>query len=309
MANVYDAIVIGGGHNGLISAGFFAKAGARTVVLEARDKTGGAADTSSPWPEHPDFRVTTYSYVMSLMPPTVIQELAARAARLQGHAVRPVLPGVPGRALDQDLRGRREEELRVDLAVLQEGRRGDPEVGRVALGRRRRDGAAAAAGPAAARLAEDPGPARPAPRGVEGAGARRPRRRRRHEALHDERERPAERVVRVRPGQGHAHGERRHRHVGRPRLAGHRLRDAPPLDRRRRRRPPRLLGLPGGRHGRRLRRVPAGRRVVRGRGPHRGEGREDPRTERPGGRRRARERRGAPGAGRRHDGASRGSRS
>jgi glycine/D-amino acid oxidase-like deaminating enzyme len=36
MPNTYDAIVIGGGHNGLISAGFFAKGGARTVVLEAR---------------------------------------------------------------------------------------------------------------------------------------------------------------------------------------------------------------------------------------------------------------------------------
>ena len=75
MPNTYDAIVIGGGHNGLISAGFFAKGGARTVVLEARDRTGGAADTSAPWPEHPDFRVSTYSYVMSLMPPTVIREL------------------------------------------------------------------------------------------------------------------------------------------------------------------------------------------------------------------------------------------
>jgi len=75
MANTYDVIVIGGGHNGLISAGFFAKAGARTIVLEQRDRTGGAADTSSPWPDHPDFKVSTYSYVMSLMPPTVIREL------------------------------------------------------------------------------------------------------------------------------------------------------------------------------------------------------------------------------------------
>ncbi len=75
MANVYDAIVIGGGHNGLISAGFFAKNGAKTVVLEARNKTGGAADTSAPFPDHPDIKVTTYSYVMSLMPPTIIREL------------------------------------------------------------------------------------------------------------------------------------------------------------------------------------------------------------------------------------------
>jgi phytoene dehydrogenase-like protein len=89
MANVYDAIVIGGGHNGLISGGFFAKAGARTVVLEARDKTGGAADTSSPWPEHPDFKVTTYSYVMSLMPPTVIKELQLER---HGYKVTPFGP-------------------------------------------------------------------------------------------------------------------------------------------------------------------------------------------------------------------------
>ena len=89
MANVYDAIVIGGGHNGLISAGFFAKNGARTVVLESRDKTGGAADTSSPWPEHPDFKVTTYSYVMSLMPPTVIKELQLEK---HGYKVTPFGP-------------------------------------------------------------------------------------------------------------------------------------------------------------------------------------------------------------------------
>ena len=50
MPNTYDAIVIGGGHNGPISAGFFAKGGARTVVLESRDRTGGAADTSAPGP-------------------------------------------------------------------------------------------------------------------------------------------------------------------------------------------------------------------------------------------------------------------
>ena len=75
MANIYDAIVIGGGHNGLIASAYLARTGQRTVVLEARNKTGGAADTSAPWPEHPDFNVTTYSYVMSLMPPTIIRDL------------------------------------------------------------------------------------------------------------------------------------------------------------------------------------------------------------------------------------------
>lgn len=76
MSGQYDAIVIGGGHNGLIAGAYLAKAGARTLVLEARGKTGGAAETSSPWPEHPDFKVTTYSYAMSLMPSRIIDDLS-----------------------------------------------------------------------------------------------------------------------------------------------------------------------------------------------------------------------------------------
>lgn len=71
----YDAIVIGGGHNGLAAGAFLARSGARTVVLEARHKTGGATATDSPWPEAPEYKVTTYSYVMSLMPEHVIKTL------------------------------------------------------------------------------------------------------------------------------------------------------------------------------------------------------------------------------------------
>jgi phytoene dehydrogenase-like protein len=89
MANVYDAIIIGGGHNGLTSGAYFARAGARTVVLEARGKTGGAADTSAPFPDHPDIKVTTYSYVMSLMPPTIIRELNLKQ---HGYDVTPFGP-------------------------------------------------------------------------------------------------------------------------------------------------------------------------------------------------------------------------
>ncbi len=78
MANQYDAIVIGGGHNGLTSGAYFARAGAKTVVLEADDHTGGAADTSAPFADHPDVKVTTYSYVVSLVPPTIINDLGLK---------------------------------------------------------------------------------------------------------------------------------------------------------------------------------------------------------------------------------------
>jgi phytoene dehydrogenase-like protein len=75
MEGGYDAIIIGGGHNGLAAGAYLARDGLRTVVLEARNKVGGAASTDAPWPEAPDFKVTTYSYVMSLMPRRIIDEL------------------------------------------------------------------------------------------------------------------------------------------------------------------------------------------------------------------------------------------
>src|ERR1700689_1684901 len=74
-ASEYDAIIVGGGHNGLVAAAYLARSGARTVVLEARPHTGGAATTEAPWPDAPDFRVTRLSYVMSLLPPTIINDL------------------------------------------------------------------------------------------------------------------------------------------------------------------------------------------------------------------------------------------
>jgi phytoene dehydrogenase-like protein len=75
MAESYDCIVVGGGHNGLVASAYLARSGARTLVLEARGHPGGAATTEAPWPEAPEFRVTRLSYVMSLMPPTIINDL------------------------------------------------------------------------------------------------------------------------------------------------------------------------------------------------------------------------------------------
>ena len=62
----YDAIVVGGGHNGLVNAGYLAKAGLRTLVLEQRHVVGGAAITEE---VVPGFSFTTFSYALSLLRP------------------------------------------------------------------------------------------------------------------------------------------------------------------------------------------------------------------------------------------------
>ncbi|MGD2102135.1 MAG: NAD(P)/FAD-dependent oxidoreductase [Acidimicrobiia bacterium] len=70
--NSYDAIVIGGGHNGLINGAYLAKAGLRTLILERRHVVGGAAITEE---LHPGFSFTTFSYALSLLRPEIIHEL------------------------------------------------------------------------------------------------------------------------------------------------------------------------------------------------------------------------------------------
>jgi phytoene dehydrogenase-like protein len=73
MSEQYDVVIVGGGHNGLVAAGYLAKAGLRTVVCEARPVLGGASVTEQPF--GPDFRVTSLSYVVSLLPPGLVRDL------------------------------------------------------------------------------------------------------------------------------------------------------------------------------------------------------------------------------------------
>jgi phytoene dehydrogenase-like protein len=68
----YDAIVIGGGHNGLINAAYLAKAGLKTLVLEQRPLVGGAAITEE---LIPGYKFTTFSYALSLLRPDIVQDL------------------------------------------------------------------------------------------------------------------------------------------------------------------------------------------------------------------------------------------
>jgi phytoene dehydrogenase-like protein len=72
MATTYDAIIIGGGHNGLATAAYLAKAGKKVLVLERRHVLGGAAVTEE---IYPGFKYSVCSYVVSLLRPEVIREL------------------------------------------------------------------------------------------------------------------------------------------------------------------------------------------------------------------------------------------
>src|SRR5688572_10071637 len=71
-AQRWDAIVVGGGHNGLTCAAYLARAGKKVLVLERRERIGGAAFSDEVFP---GFRFSVFSYVVSLLRPEIIREL------------------------------------------------------------------------------------------------------------------------------------------------------------------------------------------------------------------------------------------
>src|SRR5215210_4902043 len=80
---MYDAIVVGGGHNGLVNGAYLAKSGLKVLILERRHVVGGAAITEE---LRPGFWFTTFSYALSLLRPDIVQDL-----ELVKHGFMPIL--------------------------------------------------------------------------------------------------------------------------------------------------------------------------------------------------------------------------
>ncbi|MGH7772894.1 MAG: phytoene desaturase family protein [Candidatus Binatia bacterium] len=88
MMDRYDAIIIGAGHNGLVTAAYLAKAGKRVLVLERRDIIGGAAVTEE---IYPGFKFSTCAYSCGLLPPRIVQELELNKNGLEILPLDPIL--------------------------------------------------------------------------------------------------------------------------------------------------------------------------------------------------------------------------
>ncbi|WP_040829191.1 phytoene desaturase family protein [Nocardia jiangxiensis] len=79
MRTSYDVVVVGGGHNGLVAAAYLARAGRSVLLLERGPHTGGAAVSERVFPDF-DARLSRYSYLVSLLPQRIIEDLELRFA-------------------------------------------------------------------------------------------------------------------------------------------------------------------------------------------------------------------------------------
>src|SRR5216683_5140617 len=71
-AQAWDAVIVGAGHNGLACAAYLGQAGRRVLVLEARQRIGGACTIEEPWP---GVRMSPCAYLAGLLHPLVIEQL------------------------------------------------------------------------------------------------------------------------------------------------------------------------------------------------------------------------------------------
>jgi len=112
-AGDWDAVVIGGGHNGLVTAAYLGRAGRRVLVLERRARAGGALDTSE---VTPGFRVPTLAHTVGRLRPSVVRELGLgrHGLSLVASEVRAIAPSLHGSAIT----------LWADVARTAEGLRG-----------------------------------------------------------------------------------------------------------------------------------------------------------------------------------------
>src|SRR5260221_12214922 len=99
MTAEFDAVIVGGGHNGLVAAAYLARSGLRTLVCERRDVVGGAAVSEHPF--GPDYTVTSLSYVVSLLPADLVNDLSLNR---HGYHVYPQGPYFAPRADGRYLR-------------------------------------------------------------------------------------------------------------------------------------------------------------------------------------------------------------
>src|SRR3954454_18856962 len=77
MKSQYDVVILGAGHNGLVAAGYLGKAGLSILLLEKNDYIGGATTSQQIFPDY-DAQLSRYSYLVSLFPEQIINELGLK---------------------------------------------------------------------------------------------------------------------------------------------------------------------------------------------------------------------------------------